>query len=334
MNVATIKTLLNLVALGLFGWLVHFAYQSKTKEIWSYWKEDYVKGVLDNVVRPETPQARIVSYDQIVTPVMVKFDWTGARPKEVIVAGPEDPGDFEAPLIVVAEVLAIQMVQVDTYNPGGSMALVAWKNAELKSKAVPGVLKIGRKLPVPFDGVVVKDIRPEGIEFAFTREEQDNELVKVPHGADGLITFVDGVDGLRKPKPRELIAPKAPTTKDWPENTRRTAPGMYDLGPADLKKFESDYSRILTEDVRTETYYKDGKRAGLKLTEVKAGSIAAAHGATSGDIVISINGFPVSSEQEAIKFIKNNSETTTVWQVVIENLGRQRVETYNSPPKD
>ena len=82
-----------------------------------------------------------------------------------------------------------------------------------------------------------------------------------------------------------------------------------------------------------ETIYRDGKRAGLRVAEVKPGSIAAQHGAQSGDVIISINGHPVSSEQEAIKFVKNNSETTTVWQVVVENLGRQRTVTYNSPKK-
>ncbi len=45
----------------------------------------------------------------------------------------------------------------------------------------------------------------------------------------------------------------------------------------------------------------------------------------------SINGSSVSSKQEAIQFVKNNSERYGVWEVQVMNLGRVRTEVYHSP---
>lgn len=334
MNVSTIKTLLFLVSLGLFGGLGYFAYQHKTKPRWSYWDKVYAKSVLDTVVRPETPEAHIVNYDAVVKPVLMLFDWTGAPPKKVEDVPVAEAGPVEKPKTVVAELITVLGTQVDTGNPGGSIAFVAWKKPEHKDQKID--LHIGQVMPAPYDSAVVKDIRSDGggvVEFAFTRDDQENELVAVPRSADVMV-IVDGEGNVRQPVARRVFPTAAPDTNAWPKTTRRTAVDMYEVGEDELRAFGDDYARILTEDVRTESYFKDGRRAGLKITEVKAGSLAAQHGAQAGDVIISINGHAVSSEQEAIKFVKNNSNSTTVWQVVIENLGRQRTVTYNTPKKN
>jgi len=333
MNVSTIKTLLFLVSLGLFGGLGYFAYQHKSKPKWSYWDRDQAKTVLDTVTRPETPEARIVNYEGVVKPVLMGFDWTGAPPKKVEDVAVAESGPVVKPKIVVAELLTVLATQVDTGDPGGSKAYVAWKKPEHKLQNME--LRIGRKLPAPFESAVVKDIRFDGVEFSFTSatDSQENETVAVPRNPDVMVV-VDGEGNVKQPVARRVFPTAATVGNAWPDTTRRIAPDMFEIGRTELKTFGDDYARILTEDVRTESYFKDGRRAGLKITEVKAGSLAAQHGAQSGDVIISINGHAVSSEQEAIKFVKNNSNTTTVWQVVIENLGRRRTVTYNTPDDD
>jgi len=330
MNVSTIKTLLFLVSLGLFGGLGYFAYQHKTKPRWSYWNRDYAKTVLDTVVRPEAPEARIVNYEGVVKPVLILFDWTGAPPKKVEDVPVVEAGPVEKPKTVVAELITVLATQVDTGDPGGSIAFVAWKKPEHKEQKID--LRIGQIMPAPYDSAVVKDIRSDGVEFAFTRDDQENELVTVPRNPDVMV-IVDGEDNVRRPVARRVFPTAALDANAWPDTTRRLAVDIYEIGSTDLAAFGNDYARILTDDVRTESHFKDGRRAGLKITDVKAGSLAAQHGAQAGDVIISINGHAVSSEQEAIKFVKNNSNTTSVWQVVIENLGRQRTVTYNTPKK-
>jgi hypothetical protein len=328
MNVSTIKTVLFIVSLGLFGGLGYFAYQHRTQPQWTYWNRDQAKIVLDTVNRPETPEAHIVNYDGVVKPVLMSFDWTGAPPKKVEDVPVVEAGPVEKPKTVVDELITVLLTQIDTGDPGGSIAFVAWKKPEHKDRETD--LRIGQVMPAPYDSAVVKDIRSDGVEFAFTRDDQENELVKVPRNADVMV-IVDGEGNLRHPVARRVFPTAAPDTNAWPDTTRRLAVDIYEIGSTELDAFGNDYARILTEDVRTESYFKDGRRAGLKIVDVKAGSLAAQHGAQSGDVIISINGHPVSSEHEAIKYVKANSNNTTVWQVVIENLGRQRTVTYNTP---
>ncbi|MEZ5974077.1 MAG: PDZ domain-containing protein [Planctomycetota bacterium] len=73
------------------------------------------------------------------------------------------------------------------------------------------------------------------------------------------------------------------------------------------------------------------ERAGIEVMEVRAGSIAARHGAQSGDVIISINGYPVNSQQEAIQWAKDNGDNYEVFTVVVERLGRLETLTYRKP---
>ncbi len=72
---------------------------------------------------------------------------------------------------------------------------------------------------------------------------------------------------------------------------------------------------------------------GIELTDVQPGGVAARHGAQSGDIIKSINDHSVASSSEAINFVKNNKDNYSTWVVVIENKGKQRVVTFDSPPQ-
>jgi S1-C subfamily serine protease len=59
--------------------------------------------------------------------------------------------------------------------------------------------------------------------------------------------------------------------------------------------------------------------------------MAERHGAQAGDVIKSINGHTVNSTQEAITYVKTNSNKYTTWEVVIENKGKTRTVTYQSP---
>ena len=114
-----------------------------------------------------------------------------------------------------------------------------------------------------------------------------------------------------------------------PTETQLLANNNYRLGTDDVDYFNQNYADILTNDVRTSTYYdENGKRAGIEITQVKNGSIAARHGAQDGDVIISINGHKVSSQQEAIQFVKKNQDKYSVWEVVVMRLGKQETLVY------
>ena len=87
----------------------------------------------------------------------------------------------------------------------------------------------------------------------------------------------------------------------------------------------------LTNDVRTSTHYENGRRAGIEINSIKAGSVAASHGIHSGDIIKSVNGHAVTSEHEAIKFFKTNQDKYSVWSVVVESMGKEKTLIFESP---
>ena len=62
------------------------------------------------------------------------------------------------------------------------------------------------------------------------------------------------------------------------------------------------------------------------------GSLPASHGVTKGEIIKSINGHKVTSVNEAIAYVKQESDHTTVWVVEIEKGGITYFRTYETPP--
>lgn len=99
-----------------------------------------------------------------------------------------------------------------------------------------------------------------------------------------------------------------------------------------MAEFEQNYDDILS-GIETETYRdpQTGERAGVRIRSVPAGGIASRHGVQDGDILISINGTPVSSEQEGIQYVRENSDNYSTWEVRYIRLGVERTEMYRSP---
>tara|TARA_R110002072_G_scaffold36261_33_gene106870 strand:- start:348 stop:1349 length:1002 start_codon:yes stop_codon:yes gene_type:complete len=313
--------------LGLFGFaLQHKGRLNKTLE-----DVPVAELVLNQPNDAKGPEGKRSDYQKEVVPIWHTLNWTGYVPPVK-----EKPPEGPKPTVVrkgVKDLLAIVFIQVDTDDPGGSVIRVRYQGD--LAKEGDGQLVVGDTLPGRFSYAAVHRINPESVEFAFTIEEgkeeaRENEVVDAFNDSSRyqIVSVVDGqvVRPPRKGLPQRADKPKAKT------ETREITPNLWQLGSEDVKSFGDDYQRILTQDVKTRTHYDaNGKRAGIEITEVKSGSIAQRHGAKEGDIIISINGHGVSSEQEAIKYVKNNSDTTSVWEVVVENMGRRSTRVYRSP---
>lgn len=289
----------------------------------------YVKSTLSE------PRARVatdrVQLDYLgqVKPNMIDLDWTG-KPVEVRVAPVVEQAAPTGPVYTpVSELLAVRYVQYDTVDPGGSSIFVEYLGALADSKTAH--LSVGDKLPKPHDDVVLHRIETESIVFSFAAEgREEEELFLNPFGDLDLITLV-GEGGVIK-APTRAVPQARRKVSTAPAETVRLGNGNYQIGTDDAQVFANDYQRILSQDVKTRTHFDaNGNRAGIELVDVKVGSIASRHGAQTGDIIISINGHPVSSQQEAIKWAKNNADKFSVWEVVKENRGLQSTVVFNSP---
>lgn len=331
MNVATLKTLSYLTSFGLLGGIIYVGYEyyehGQNKR---YHDQDETIALLRSVEPPPPPARSGLDYTDDVKPAIVEFDWTGKLPPP-----PPGPVDIDTPTTEpvatpVAEFVEVVWTLCDNRDPVQSHCML--RVADTPVDLEQHLFFIGDSLPDPHSGVAIFDIEPGAVVFSFADEEREREVVRasVRRGSESDLIFVTDPENIRVPKRQRFDERPATKTVEGPRQTYREN-GQYVLGGDDIQTFNDDYGRILSEDVSVETYYKDGKRAGLKIRDVKAGSIAARHGVQAEDILISINGTPVTSEQEAIQYVKRNSETTTQWRVTFIRNGREQTELYRSP---
>jgi hypothetical protein len=344
MNVGTLKTLSYLTSFGLLGGIgyIGYDYYENGKNV-SYFDVARAGEVLNGVRPPAPPKRTALDYTSDITPAIVKFDWTGKPPE--ISKPDEGPGaeDLVAVTVRVAEVLEVRMVIADPENPGDSFCLVAFKDPAADPHEM--LLEVGDTLPAPNESVSVlrilhpgaefsepgAELSEPGAEFSFSDDDREPEIVRLSNRVVDVIVSLDDPSQL---KHRTLIGRTGGTP-----GASRTAPGetevrngQFFIGADDASLIRDNYGDIFSRDVKTETYYdKDGNRAGVKINEVRAGSVAERLGAQAGDVIIAINGTSVNSQQEAIQFAKDNSERYSVWEVQVMNLGRVRTEIYHSP---
>ena len=228
--------------------------------------------------------------------------------------------------LVKRTVIIFLMLAVNDLDPGASFASV-----ELILGDESLELRVGDTLPKPNDFAVVHAIKNTGIEFAFKQDGRPNESLAPMSMDDGNLITKLGAGGLRV-----ALQDKIPRVKrkpsDRPSQTEELGNNVFLLGTEDLEYFGKNYAAILTNEVQTATYYdENGKRAGIEIKSIASGSVASRHGAQAGDVLISINGQAVSSEHEAINFVKNNQNQYSVWEVVVERLGRRETIVYTDP---
>ena len=326
MNVGTIKLLCWLASfvmataltLGAGHFMTHMEEHSRPV------RPEYLEALLQEDLEVQIDVHEGLDYKGQVYPTFVSMNWTGkpeAKPIKVE-DGPQGPPVVEHRPI--ADLLRVEMIQEDQSNPGGSLASVVM----LDGKSEQLELHVGDALPAPHGYALVHAIHGGGIEFAFT-DDRPNEIVGTRSLLQDLIVRVAD-DEVRIPS-RKGFPSASLDRQDRPASTQMVARNHFLLGEEDLGQFEREYSRILTEDVRTATYFDaDGKRAGVELKSVTEGSIAARHGAQTGDVIVSINGHKVTSEQEAIQYVKNHSDEYDVWTVEVLRLGKLETVVYNS----
>lgn len=326
MNVPSIKLLCWLSSATLLVGLVLYGYnffehqQEKRFPV----ERDHVQAVLtqDLQVAPDVKEG--LDYQDQMKPTFLDMNWTGKPKPKVVVKNPTAVVATGPKYKPVDTVLHILMIMGDADDPGGSAAYVKYVDT-----TIIGMLTVGFRLPAPNDFAVVHSISADGVEFAFTDGERPNEIVVPSKASTVALIHQVGPGGVRSLTPTGL--PQADAGRKRPEQSRQIATNTWELGTDDLEYFEQNVADILTHDVRTSTYFDaDGKRAGVEIQSVKVGSIAARHGAQDGDVIISINGHKVSSQQEAIQFVKANQDKYSVWEVAVMRLGKLETLVYTN----
>jgi hypothetical protein len=332
-NVGTLKTLSYLTSFGLLGGIGYSLYDYyEHGQHENYFDRERAKEVLNGVKEPVPAVAKGLNYQDDIKPAIVDANWTGAPPPPPpapVEEGPVEP--VEQPVIPVDDILDVIGIIAASDDPASSRCLV-----RMVDSPTPGSsdlwLYTGDDLPAPHDHIAILSIKPQQVTFSFEDEEREPESIR-PHARseNSLIAKADENGVVAPLRPSIVGSAAASPGAITPLRTLKKK-GQYYIGTEDANSIANDYDQILSRDVSSETYYdENGKRAGIKLTRVASDSIAAQHGAQAGDVIKSINGYPVNSKQEAISFAKKNADRYEIWEIEVENLGRTRTEVYHSP---
>ena len=332
-NVGTLKTLSYLTSFGLLGGIGYSLYDYyEHGQHENYFDRERAKKVLNGVKEPVPAVARGLNYQEDIKPAIVDANWTGAPPPPPPEPkGPESLEPVEQPVIPVDDILDVIGIIAASDDPASSRCLVRMVGAPSPSGS-DFWLYIGDDLPEPHNNIAILSIKAEEVSFSFEDDEREPESIR-PHArsSNSMIVKADE-NGVVAPLRPSLVGSASSAPGDVTPLRTVKQKGQYYVGTEDASSFANNYDQILSRDISSETYYdKDGKRAGIKITRVESDSIAAQHGMQSGDIIKSVNGYPVNSKQEAIAFAKKNSDRYEIWQVEVENMGRTRTEVYHSP---
>jgi hypothetical protein len=279
----------------------------------------------------------LVDYAQ-VRASMIDYAWNAPPPAKV------EPRAAEVAEVLptaqsVDKLVKVLGYSVDAAIPENSKAILKYlpeskvrPPREAQGRVVKeGTLKlVGQRLDDPIDHLRIVSITEAGVEFGFDDPGRATETL-LPADFD-LSTRMEYVDlaELRSP-PAAIQIPVRETGA--PTTTVQIGQGRFRIGTEDAAVIAEDYARILSEEVRTRRH-KDpttGRYDGLEITSVAPGSIVARHGAQSGDVIKSINGHEVTSQSEAITFVKANAEMYDKWEVVVSNKGQERTVTFYPP---
>jgi hypothetical protein len=316
-----------LLTLGLsyyvFDFVTHLDDKSKSPDP----KE--AKNILENVKPPSIKSDDILSYDEAKRLIAV-LDWTGAPPAKPVEAAPVV--DNTPKVVPVKRLVIVLGVKQDIGEPANSQVAIKYRpEAGVSDPAIANfsLLKEGDHLAAPQNGVKIESITSERVLFTFADAARPAEELR-PSEFDAKSTIVIvGPDGVIKPARVEF---QKKEEQYRPGKTAQLGNNRFRLGTDDVKEFGDRYTEILGYEVETARHQdpRTGKYDGIEIKSVKPGSIAARHGAQEGDVIKSINGHPVNSTQEAISFVKTNSNNYTTWEIVVENHGKTRTVTYES----
>ena len=354
MNINQIKAFCWLASAGLTVGVGYYVYdfQQRQKEWVNQYRipKETAQSILESAQVPERPKTALVSreaiersyyYDPRNRQLPNLLDWTGAPPKVV----------EEKPVVVdvvpevriekVGDKLAVMMIVEDQLLPKLSRAWIKYTDdsgvPQPTDPAKLELLKVGDKLKAPLDYATLKgNSANEGLTFSFQVGEgdqpRDDEVVPYLQYDPGSVVY--DAQG----KAYEPVRPDIPRRQAvWrPEHTTKLNDNSWIIGSQDQAEFAEDFGGIIAREVRHARHYnsKTGKYDGIELKEVKPGGKIAAHGGQTGDIIKSINGHPVTSASEAISFVKNNQDKYDKWIVVVENKGKERTMTFESPPSE
>jgi membrane-associated protease RseP (regulator of RpoE activity) len=303
MNVNRVRSLLLVVNVGLAagtGYTVYREFESKEER-----RNDALRfqgRLLEDLkntpaaTRRETVRVSIKESDFV--------DLTGAKPKPLEVRPVESAPTSRAvtPLETMIKVVTI------SHHADPTIANVAiLRKADVQPTAERSIFRVGDTIPFANDAVVL-EIHPK--EVVFQNGDQVEKL-RVP---DQLTQTPGGATGTGS-------GPADPGNRAFSTYVEsKKDSGIVTIKSGGTVALEREGENVLQGVVFSTTETAGGGKA-LRIDTVPAGSLLAQHGVQSGDVLISVDGVPMSTKSEVVAYAKRN-KNKPVFDVVFQRRGR------------
>jgi type II secretory pathway component PulC len=143
-----------------------------------------------------------------------------------------------------------------------------------------------------------------------------------------------GVPISPRPSSDEKEEPSRIVERPEPKGKKPTIERHFTVPAEEKQRIIEDAGRIIREAKPEIERGKDGSITGVKIGEVKPGSVAAGMGLQTGDIIRKVNGIPVSSRGQLLKMYDQVvAGKLRVLDVEIERNGRIFTHRYNVPDR-
>jgi len=226
----------------------------------------------------------------------------------------------------ISNVLEVSMVLHSPAVPEESLARILYTKDQTTEKTLTRHLwcKEGDPLKSPYNkpprsGKILK-ITEDQVVFSWFGEETGLGPKSFDSSADKVLARAKGKKGF--PEDPALQYRNKP-----PEETVEFKPDHYALSEKEYRDYTENYDSILNNVSLTTYRNPETGKESIKLGEVKENSVVYQRGARRGDILISINGIPVSSKAAAINYFKKNPDLGS-YTVEIDRQGRRIFKTF------
>ncbi len=293
MNINRVRMLLILVNFGLAGLTGFMAYKEiKAKDARSASTKkflDDVAGQLAQVTRPKGGPSGRAAVDAST------IDLTGSPPPAPKTeTKPNDPVESKLVGIPLDPLVKILTITWSARQAECSVAMVKKPDKE------PGAERFiyGINEVVPFaNNAVIKEIRQREVLFwNVDHEEVLPILDKPPEEGGGAKPGPSGTSS----RPTADGSQPIETYIDVAPNSN-----VVKIRAGGDKAFARDGERALDGVTFDTTELSDGKKA-LRVAKIPPGSVLAKFGAQDGDVLISVDGKPMSSKAEVVDYVKKN----------------------------
>jgi hypothetical protein len=310
MNVNRARTLLVLLNIGLAGGTGYTVYQEfKNKEARRQdavkFQEQLAYELKNAPSAPRRDAVRVSIKDSDLV------DLTGEKPK-----APEIQPVASAPTTRIITPVAdlIKIVTISHHTDPRLANVAVMKKTDLQPGVERSIFRVGDVIPFANDAVVI-EIRPKEVVFLNGDKE---ETLNVPDQP----TLVPGALAGGSSRPAD---PGLRPFSTYVESKKDS--GIITIKSGGDRALAREGEAVLEGVIFSSTEAPGGGKA-LKVDKVPPGSLLAQHGVQDGDVLISVDGVPMSTKSEVVEYAKRNQNRST-FSVVIQRRGRNIHKTVN-----